>query len=339
MSNYINTDWRGPTAAGRAPLKKQEKGADLDLVREGEATQADLDRYASVLRESVTNGTISLDEFEAKLGAVYAAQTVAELEVLVPWLSTRRTTPSRHIRRVAIGLPVALLVLAGVATALALTVFAGHSPARRAGPSIHAGAPASAAGAPSAAPATTSLSTGASLPMAASQASQPTSGWPGNGTVAVVAVDVRGHSFTVDTWEQDVTYPTCSHFEAVSAAGKRSGISGLAVGDFATLTTNPSSLCATSVRIIAAPSDAQCSGTGDGGDGTVVLLASNVGAHSLVYRGTDSSFIQAVRWCGALTAVGADGRLTSISTIPAGTLVTTDFSQSDWVTALTVGRP
>ena len=57
----------------------------------------DFGRYASALRESVANGTISLEEYEAKLGAVYAAQTVAELEVLVPSLSAKPAKPARNI--------------------------------------------------------------------------------------------------------------------------------------------------------------------------------------------------------------------------------------------------
>lgn len=323
----------------------------------------DFGRYASALRESVANGTISLEEYEAKLGAVYAAQTVAELEVLVPSLSARPARPARNVPLV-IGLTVGLLVVVGAVTGFAL-----RSPAHRAAPALRGNGPAKAliaahraSGATSTPSAPTSTATPPttapagptsaanaptaqaaspqpSVPPTAPQEAQPPTGWPGNGTVAVLWVDVSAGSFAVDTWEHDVTYPICSHFEAISPGGKSSGLSGLAAGDFATLTTSPTGLCATSVRVLGPPSATECSASGYGGDGTVVLLGSNEDAHSLIYRGVDSSFVQAVRWCGTLTVVGADTRPALLSAIPPGTIVTTDLSSSDWVTAVSVGQP
>jgi hypothetical protein len=62
-------------------------------------------------------------------------------------------------------------------------------------------------------------------------------------------------------------------------------------------------------------------------------------AHSVIYRGTDSTFVQAVRWCNAPTVVGANQEATVLPRIDPGTIVTLDFSYFGWVTSVSVGEP
>jgi hypothetical protein len=88
--------------------------------------------------------------------------------------------------------------------------------------------------------------------------------------------------------------------------GRSIGFSHLERGYFVTVSVNPNSGCVSSAKVVSPPAFPQCSSAGDGGDGTVVSLGANMAAHSVIYRGTDSTFVQAVRWCNAPTVVGAN---------------------------------
>ncbi len=55
------------------------------------------ERFSAILLQGVRAGTITLDEYDSKLGAIYAAQSIAELESLVPWalVPQRKRSASR----------------------------------------------------------------------------------------------------------------------------------------------------------------------------------------------------------------------------------------------------
>jgi hypothetical protein len=176
-------------------------------------------------------------------------------------------------------------------------------------------------------------------PIVLTGAELPQGPYPGNGTDALTEVNVAHRELTVDTWSQDVKYQLCHTFDALSSTGKNIGFSHLERGDFATLSINPNSGCVSSVKAVPPPAFPQCSSSGDGGDGTVVLLGANMAAHSVIYKGTDSSFVQVVRWCNPPTVVGANQEATVLPRIAPGTIVTLDFSYFGWVTSVSVGEP
>jgi len=178
-----------------------------------------------------------------------------------------------------------------------------------------------------------------SAPIVLTGADLPQGPYPGNGIDALTEVNVAHRELTVDTWSEDVKYQLCHKFDALSSAGKSIGFSHLERGDFATLSINPNSGCISSVQAMSPPAFPQCSSDGDGGDGTVVLLGANMAAHSVVYRGTDSTFVQVVRWCNPPTVVGANQEATVLPRIVPGTIVTLDFSYFGWVTSVSVGEP
>jgi uncharacterized protein DUF1707 len=49
-----------------------------------DAIDSQRERFSAILRQGVGAGSITLDEYDSKLGAIYAAQSIAELETLVP---------------------------------------------------------------------------------------------------------------------------------------------------------------------------------------------------------------------------------------------------------------
>jgi hypothetical protein len=176
-------------------------------------------------------------------------------------------------------------------------------------------------------------------PIVLSGAELPQGPYPGNGTDAITKVNVAHRELTVDTWSQDIQYQLCHKFDALSSTGKNIGFSHLGRGDFVTLSINPNSGCVSSVQAVSPPAFPQCSSSGFGGDGTVVLLGANMAAHSVVYKGTDSTFVQVVRWCNPPTVVGANQEATVLPRIGPGTIVTLDFSYFGWVTSVSVGEP
>lgn len=110
----------------------------------------------------------------------------------------------------------------------------------------------------------------------------------------------RGHLVT------GRSVPVVPQVRCPLVTGRSIGFSHLERGYFVTVSVNPNSGCVSSAKVVSPPAFPQCSSAGDGGDGTVVSLGANMAAHSVIYRGTDSTFVQAVRWCNAPTVVGAN---------------------------------
>jgi Domain of unknown function (DUF1707) len=102
------------------------------------ASDADRDRVAAYLRDHCSEGRLSPDELSERVGRVYAARTLWQLEALVrdlpgwpfpkspPVRSAARLRPKRRSRRVTYGVLALLLaaMLAGLASAVVWTAFA-----------------------------------------------------------------------------------------------------------------------------------------------------------------------------------------------------------------------
>ena len=130
-------------------------------------TAAERERVLDILRDAVSAGTLSVEEFEARLDHVFTVRTRAELDDLVRWVAAPTpASPSRWPLVVGAG--------AAVLLALAAGVFVGHlsgsesTGAGTAGTTVPAGAGAPTAAAPAAAaPAPTYASAPASTTLAA----------------------------------------------------------------------------------------------------------------------------------------------------------------------------
>jgi Domain of unknown function (DUF1707) len=64
-------------------LKGRVGGVDVVPVEDEVDRQREV--FAAILRRALSAGAITLNEFESKLGATYAAQTLEDLEPLAPW--------------------------------------------------------------------------------------------------------------------------------------------------------------------------------------------------------------------------------------------------------------
>jgi hypothetical protein len=75
---------RWPTASLASPPPprwgRQQWSADEGRLR---ASHADRDRAVTLLREATTEGYLTLDEFEERMGAVYSARYLRDLDALV----------------------------------------------------------------------------------------------------------------------------------------------------------------------------------------------------------------------------------------------------------------
>jgi hypothetical protein len=69
-----------PAAAG--PLRTAEEDAD-DSNTETRAPDADRDRTVAALREHLTAGRLTLEEFDERMDKAYAAKTLGELDRLM----------------------------------------------------------------------------------------------------------------------------------------------------------------------------------------------------------------------------------------------------------------
>lgn len=57
----------------------------------GDEIDSQRERFSAILRQGVSAGAVTLDEYDSKLGAIYSAQGIAELESLVPWALAPRS--------------------------------------------------------------------------------------------------------------------------------------------------------------------------------------------------------------------------------------------------------
>ena len=75
-------------------------------------TAAERQRVAAILRGAVGAGILSLDEFEARLGSVYSARSVRQLEELVRWLPAPPSRQESDWRLLTVSAVVAVIVIA-----------------------------------------------------------------------------------------------------------------------------------------------------------------------------------------------------------------------------------
>jgi len=279
---------------------------DIDEVRQ---------QYVASLQASLRSGSLSLEDYEAKLDSVYAATTLAELEIVAPLASPTPHLPARQARTARLTLPIAAAIVGAVCLAVALTLaFRSHG----------------------AALATTSLPASPVAP-----AEPPPSPYPGNGYVAVVATSASGHTITIDPNSYadpvDVRYTTCPGFAASSPDGRTTNLATL-VGDYATMLVNSSKACAISLAVVTPPSPPACFPGNYGGEITVTYAGSSSLAHSILYERNNSGVVEAIRWCTPPTVAGANQAAETLSAIPPGTTVTLGMFGSGWVSSVTVGQ-
>jgi hypothetical protein len=302
---------------------------ELDLQRE---------RFSAVLLQGVSAGTITLDEYDFKLGAIYAAQSVAELESLVPWA----LVPQRKRSRVAL-----FSICGGVAAALvAITVVASIalSGPTRAHPARVTSSPSLAPvmdGQTSVTAPSTSVTAGPTLvpnvtTLSTVAAAAPDIYGPPNGsTAAVVSVDEATRHVTLMGQQGDISYSVCAGFGVVTRGGGEMGLSGLQTGAFGTVAVDSGVPCLKSVQVLPTAGVPECtSSSGLPGDGDVRWEGFNPQAHSVLYRGVSYGPLNATRWCGAPVVVGPDKAAIKMSQIPIGSVVNMYLNGNDWVTGI-----
>lgn len=163
-------------------------------------------------------------------------------------------------------------------------------------------------------------------------------GTPSNGQVAVISVDTTSRHVTLDTGTNDVSYATCTQFQAVTPSGTQTGLSGIVAGDFATATINASVPCVSQITVLTPPAPPQCSSSGLPGSAVVTWEGFNQSAHSVLYlpSGPGESIV-ADRWCTSPTVVGANNAAMTLSQIPKGSQVQLLMStNAGWVTSVSV---
>jgi len=295
-----------------------------------DAIDSQRERFSAVLRQGVGAGSITLDEYESKLGAIYAAQSIAELETLVPWALAPQRKRSRVTRFSIAGGLAAALVAVTVVALMALSVGSRVHVASSAHPavkvhvqppsSLPAGTPrgsvprasASVTAAPSSVPSATTLP--AVVPVG-----QRVYGPPTGSTDAVVSLDTARRQVTLMSQTGDVAYSVCAGFRVVKPGGGEMGLPSLQTGTFGTVEVNRGVPCLESVQILPTASLPECtSSTGLSGDGDVRWEGFNPSDHSVLYRGVSYGPVNATRWCGAPTVVGPSGAAIRMSQIPIG---------------------
>jgi hypothetical protein len=174
-------------------------------------------------------------------------------------------------------------------------------------------------------------------PAAAPPAAAVLTGPPTNGQVAVISVDSAGGHVTLETAQKDVTYATCSGFQAVAPGGASVGLAGLSAGDFATATIDANVPCVSRVDLLATPAPPQCSSAGSSGDAVVTWEGSNQSAHAVLYQPSGPNEpIVAGRWCTTPAVSGANNAAMTPSQIPKGAQVQLQLSEAGWITSVTV---
>jgi Domain of unknown function (DUF1707) len=316
------------------------------LVAVEDEIDSQRERFSAILREGVSAGTITLDEYDSKLGAVYSAQSIAELEFLVPWALAPRPKRSRAARACLAGGVAACLVATTVVAAMALSRPAREhltapehpglpvhprrkppGPARTARVTIPP-SKAAVTTAPSLIPKTTALP--AVVPVAPRVYGSPT-----GSTVAAVSVNISARQVTLIDQDGDVTYSVCASFQVVMPGGGKTGLSGLEKGAFGTVAVDSGVPCLKSVEVSPIISVPECnSSTGLPGDGDVRWEGFNPSAHSVLYRGVSYGALNATRWCGAPVVVGPDKAVIRMSQIPVGSVVNMFVNGNDWVTGI-----
>jgi hypothetical protein len=280
------------------------------------------DRFSAILRQGVSSGAITLDEYESKLGAIYAAQNIADLESLVPWALAPRPKRSRAALACLAGGVAASLVAITVLATMALS-----GPAR-----AHLAAPppskAAVTTAPSVVPNITTLP--AVVPVAPRVYGSPT-----GSTAAAVSVNMSTRQVTLIDQNGDVAYSVCAGFQVVTPGGGKTGLSGLEKGAFGTVAVDSNVPCLKSIQVSPIVSEAECtSSTGLPGDGDVRWEGFNPSAHSVLYRGVSYGALNATRWCGATVVVGPNKAAIRMSQIPVGSVVNMYVNGNDWVTGI-----
>ncbi|HXW80356.1 MAG TPA: hypothetical protein VEJ84_12700 [Acidimicrobiales bacterium] len=295
------------------------------------------DKYVERLKEALSEGVLSLAEFESKLSDFYASQA-DNLDLLE---ARPVRGPERSSRRWA-AVTVALIGLFLFGLLLAVVVNSRTTPAK---PADRASEPTSQGHGGSPATARTAIAqptAGASAPSGPAPTSQA-NGWatlpsstPSNGTIAIVGLG-PGATLTVDNGQQSVTYRTCRGFQALTPAGTVAGFAALSVGDFGNITLGPDATCLTLFQVVAPPAVEECTGgPGLPGYGVFHWEGFNAGAHSVVVLTTSGSQLEAWRWCTMPTSVAASGVATTMSGIRKGALVRLDLSGADYVTGVDV---
>jgi hypothetical protein len=162
-------------------------------------------------------------------------------------------------------------------------------------------------------------------------------GPPIDGQIAVIGVEQNGGHVTLEITQKDVTYATCSGFQAVAASGAQLGYSGLTAGDFGTATVNAHAPCVSQVHLVATPAPPQCSSLGTSGDAIVTWEGFNPSTHAVLYLPTGPNEpILAGRWCTTPAVSGANNQAMALSQIPKGAQVQLGLSNSEWITSVTV---
>jgi len=272
-------------------------------------TQAERDMIVDRLREAVGAGSLTLEEFQERLDAAYVVGTLAELLSLLPLQLPRQPLPTNGPRRKSIAAAcVAALIAAAIAIPLAVTSI-GTSPG--------------------------------SVPASSARvASSPTvfRGIPSEGQVVVISVEVSAHRLTLEVSQQDVTYPTCSNFRAVSSEGSNIGLTALSPGDFATDTIDGVDSCVLAVTLLPVPTASTCTLAGSPGIEGVTWEGFNQAAHSVLYEPLGfTGLVLADRWCVSISANGANHAPISLAQIPKGAYVGLLLSTAyTWVTGVSI---
>ena len=310
------------SSSGRFLVKGQVDDAEASNVEDELESQRE--RFAAILLQGVSTGTITLDEYDFKLGSIFAAQSIAELESLAPWA----LAPQRNRSRVAL-VPIAIVMAASL---VAIIIAASTALNGRAGAHVARSAPLSLAPVTAA---HTSVPIATTMPAAGPVAAN-VYGSPTGSTVAVVSLGTATRQVTLMTQTGDVEYSVCAGFRVVEpGGGGQMGFSGLQRGAFGTLAVDGAVPCLQSIHLLPAASVPECtSSSGLPGDGEVRWEGFNQKAHSVLYRGVSYGSLHATRWCGPLVVVGPNKAATKMSQIPIGSVVNMYLNGNDWVTGI-----
>jgi hypothetical protein len=271
-------------------------------------TQAERDMIVDRLREAVGAGSLTLEEFQERLDAAYRVETLSELLSLLPIQLTRRSLPTRGPRGRSIALAgIAALIAAAIAIPLTIA----------------------------------SIGSAPRVPSSGARATAPPTvfrGTPSGGQVAVIDIDVSAHHLTLEISQQDITYPTCSNFRAVSSNGSNIGLAALSPGDFATDSINDVDSCVQTVTLLPAPLTSTCTLAGSPGGEGVTWEGYNQAAHSVLYEPLGfTGLVLADRWCVSISATGANHAPITLSQIPKGAYVALLLSTAyTWVTGVSI---
>ncbi len=295
------------------------------------------DRFSAILLQGVSAGAITLEEYDSKLGAIYAAQSLAELESLVPWALAPQGKRSRVALVSICGGVAAALAVIGVVVSMGLSGPTRASTARASTARVTNPPPSGriTAGPTSVTAGSSSDPSATTLPTAV-PAAPDVYGPPNGRTSAVVRVDEATRQVTLMGQEGgDIAYSICAGFLVVTPGGGKMGLSGLQTGAFGTVAVDSSVPCLKSVQVLPTASVPECSSSsGLPGDGDVRWEGFNPSAHSVLYRGVSYGSLNATRWCGAPVVVGPNKAAIKMSHIPIGSVVNMYLNGNDWVTGI-----